>query len=721
MTVRATALRGVLAAGLIAAGCGSSGGGGDVHAVQDALAVDAGIDTVRADARDEAGGVADTKVTGDAAVAQDLADTSAAGTDADAVAGELPADVADADSDVPGPGSCLAPWLPGSYLSDMAQVEWEDQGVSSWEWDAFDEAADALLAVPTVFFVDTYLADKGTYLVRTASSQVEFTRTFGPDGPQFAVVASSGPDPFPCKDAAGLNTYEEELQAGANPMGTQLESLGYAVDDPRVSFVETSEHCYPFPYLRIAQLYDAPNAPDFHYGYVPYGVPGVATHGNFDVFQARASLVVSGKGLAKGYDDTSTPLQADVAPTALYLMGAVAAEGLSHGVPHSATLLKWQDGTPLAQVVSAGCVEPFDYVFVFLFDGLESNELTHLLETGEVPLPAFQAIAADGTVFRNGAIAGYPTVSAPGHLTVGTGMLQGHSRFVGNGFYYRQEKLVLNPGDIMAKASEYVDNPQAAMDLFSKIFNPAGETVFEAAHRHFGDSLFAASVNGLTLRGADYNLVTLVRAMGGRLDYYELADTLAVPQVTDLLDKHAASSRMLVTVSFFKTDDAGEGGGPHGKLLRDKLVAVDAQLAVFLAKLDALGIRERSAIILTSDHGMELQDPSRSQSAGPALSASGLKYLDPDGFGFVYLSSMRVTCTVACEGADGCLATIQVLNDDTLEPVEGALATWNAPACTAECSGTTGPGGAVVLTAALDTQEVTVVHPQFNAASATCE
>ena len=550
--------------------------------------------------------------------------------------GLSPLDTVEIDAEVEAP-VCLLPPPEGEYTGTDPAVFFEQQGVSEVEFSTFETMSQALLADQSIYFVSTYLVEEEAYLVKSKVGTIKFTRHFNSEGPQFELVEQTGTDPFLCRDAAGYNTYEAELDAGENPMGTDYTDLGYEEGDPRVGFIDPENHCFPHPYLRIAQLYDSPNAPDFHYGMTPFGVGSGGSLGALDVLQARIPLVISGPGIKKGFDETHEAMQVDIAPTALYMMGALPEAGLRHGVDHSATWLKWQDGSPITHVLEDGCVQPYRYVFIFLFDGLASNELVHLFESGEVELPAFKEIMGDGTVFRNGAVAGFPTVSVPGHLSVGTGMLQGHHFFINNGFYYRSEDRMLSPGDIIAQAQEYAENPQQALDLFDFIFNPEGETMFEAAHRHFGDSVYTASINELTLRGADYTIVDLAGMVDLRDDYFELADMMSMPQLLAIIDEHAATKSILAFTSLYQTDHLGEAYGPHSDQLRAKLTELDGYLAKFLDRLDSAGIRDRSLIILTADHGMELQDKNRTGNWSAALQSTGFEYLDPDGFGCVYL------------------------------------------------------------------------------------
>jgi hypothetical protein len=689
-------------------GCSGSGPSGDVHGGPDGPEAGA-IDVVHADGPS---GLDSSDVEADLRPAESLAADGPAEAEVDS------ADVA-VEADSAGPAVCLAPPAEVEFVAAEPALLFDDQGVNDAEMPHFEKLADALLSVGSILFVDTYLSDEGLYLVRWKDGQLKFKRELTQDGPTFEVVETTGGEPFLCTDPTGFNSYEKELEAGENPAGTALPEMGYAEDDPRVSFIDSDKHCYPFPFLRIAQLFDSPQAPDFQYAFTPWGVGGGGSHGALDVSQSRAPLVIAGKGIRKGFDELSTALSVDIPATLLYLMGALPGEGVSHGLPAGGTYLKWQDGEPIPGLLEEGsCVEPFRYGFIFLFDGLQSNELVHDLESDEVDLPAFESIAADGLVFRNGAIVGFPSVSVPGHLSIGTGMLNGHHNFLANGFYYRKEKLTLAPGQIMADAEQYLKNPDKAMELFDFIFNPAGETIFQAAHRHFGEVIFAASVNELTLPGADFSLIDMARAFGGRDDYFDLADTLAIPEILGLLDEHAPSGRpMLFYVSFFGTDNAGESCGPHGDCLRNKLVELDGLMQMFLDRLDELGIRDRSAIILTADHGMELQDKGRFEAWGPAIAQSGVKIIDPDGFGLAYIPAMRLECEIACPGESSCAATVVVTDDDTQEALSGVqllVTSPDCPGCTAQTDAT---GQALLpLPGGTAAASLSAAHPSFNPA-----
>jgi len=200
-----------------------------------------------------------------------------------------------------------------------------------------------------------------------------------------------------------------------------------------------------------------------------------------------------------------------------------------------------------------------------------------------------------------------------------------------------------------------------------------------------------------------------------------LADQLAVPQVLGLLDEHVESGRaMLFFVSFYTPDHVGEAVGPHGDGLRDQLVELDGYLAKFLERLDEKGIRNQSLIIITADHGMELQDKNRSVSWKPAMEQTGVKYVDPDGFGFVYLHALRVSCSVDCPD-QACQLNLEVVDDDLQGPLAGASVTVLAPPCDG-CTTTTGEEGEALLELPFaGPVDVEVTHQAFNPAHVTCQ
>jgi arylsulfatase A-like enzyme len=65
---------------------------------------------------------------------------------------------------------------------------------------------------------------------------------------------------------------------------------------------------------------------------------------------------------------------------------------------------------------------------------------------------------------------------------------------------------------------------------------------------------------------------------------------------------------------------------------------IDADLGVLFAWLAEWGILDSTAVILTSDHGMQIGDPSRSGWPPDSLDAAGIRYEPDTGLG-IYLGA----------------------------------------------------------------------------------
>ena len=83
------------------------------------------------------------------------------------------------------------------------------------------------------------------------------------------------------------------------------------------------------------------------------------------------------------------------------------------------------------------------------------------------------------------------------------------------------------------------------------------------------------------------------------------------------------------------TDAGHHGAGPRSAMARDSFRQSDARLGAFLDHLEALGVLDDVAFLLTADHGFESADPTVTGSWRPALESLGVPFRD-EGPGFVY-------------------------------------------------------------------------------------
>ncbi len=654
------------------------------------------------------------------------------------------------------------PWEGGEDLGPAELQRPGDQGINAYEREIFEHAAGILLDQESIHLVTTYEQEEETYLVRGKDGHIRFTRTIVGQGIEYTIVEQEGLNPIALTDPTLFPTYQEEIAAGSNPAGTTYPELGYEAGDERLSFIEPEDTSYPFAYERIAQLFDAPSAPDLQYCLTPYGYGHVqvGTHGALDLAESRASLVFSGPGAKKGYVSETIARQADIAPTVLALLGAGTTEGVdSRGRLYSRNLMRWQDGEVLTDIFTEPCGGAASHAIIILFDGLANSELLLNLAS-EGALPNFRALMESGSTFRYGAVVGYPSVSIPGHISVGTGTMNGHHGFANNMLYDREKKLLLDFDYVATHAIDYLLHPDWIDCLYYTFYSERVETIFEAVHRSFGPwdpvggtGAFTASINEPTYVGADYSLYSLLggEIVGGAaallpdgprfdLSTYQLADLVAVAQLGLLLRDPGHGVPKLTYLSFYSSDGAGESFGPHGDGLRETLCWLDRRLDDILDLYREAGAYDDTVFVLTSDHGMGMQDAGRSAPWHPALDAAGIKYIDPDRFDFLYFPVMRIEAFLTLSkrapgveilpayaegrvtgGREAVHVDLLLTDDDTGDPVEGAEIAVEGGSC-APCTGTTEEDGRISFFFEADPEEevrITAAHPDFNDAHQT--
>ncbi len=373
-------------------------------------------------------------------------------------------------------------------------------------------------------------------------------------------------------------------------------------------------------------------------------------------------------------------------------------------------LLRFQDGRVLDEALDPACGGA-EHVLIVLLDGLSSNELNELLASPDLlPIPHLRRLAAEGTRFARGAISGFPSLSGPGHLTVGTGVWPGHHGVLSNGVYERSSGQRFSVGEIMGRLTDYLDDPEEVERLFEHFSDHRSETIFQALHRAWGPydadtrtGPFGAAVNEGAFAGADYDVIDLLEELGGSakpgggagpLGELDLMDRAATVQVQRLLTSGETPPPTLLYVALYSTDDAGQVAGPHSELLRETLAEVDEQLGQMLGAYEQAGVLERTAVIVVADHGMELQDTARACPHRQALGGAGVRHVDPDGFGFVYLRCLRLSARWSGPGT----LEVEVFDDGTGRPVAGAAVAWDGPGCP-DCRGVSDAGGRLGLVA----------------------
>ena len=494
--------------------------------------------------------------------------------------------------------------IPVAVLGKAYATEWEpasDLGLA-------ELIGEALVDEGSVAFVAWRDEPLGRYQVRTSSGATAFNRV-QTDAGEAIVWDEAGPllDENPYEES----TYEDELAAGSNPFETSYPDQGYAQDDERLAFAAPDAGVYPLLGARIAQVFDAVHRPEIIWSTRAAGGSGLGSHGGMSLAQSRAPLLMRGPGLADSVAEHPLIQVVDLAPTVAALLGVQPVNGVSRG--HAATnlMLKRQDGRVLTELFSSECsYGAAARAVVVILDGLAHTELERALE--QEVLPAIGRLAEGGLRLRYGSLVGFPSFSLPGHVSVHTGAYPGHHGLLSNEFIDRSTGM---PALGVALQDLLID-PAEAQRVDAEYLSSEVETLFEAVSRSFPDE-FTASVNELTIRGADYCRLNESQRSAEDYTQYELGDELAMFDFTTMWEGVGAPKYL--ALSFYLTDAAGEGSGPHGDDLQRALIETDERLGRVLAKYDEAGLFDSTLFVLTADHGMEFQDTSRAVSQTAAV------------------------------------------------------------------------------------------------------
>ena len=636
-------------------------------------------------------------------------------------------------------------WQGGEDLGPVPMDEYRpivDQGLNEYEWEAGLAAKDALLQSESVMWVATLDVENDVYRLWHHDGELTFTRTIGDDGFEFEITDQIGPDPFPSTDPMFAAGYDAELALYENPGGIQMPEHGYAQDDPRVGWIPLDQYSYPFALERIALIFDTPNGPDLAFDTYPTHGGGGGTHGNLGILQSRTLLLLAGAGIKQGELIQRSARSTDVAPTALALVGSETTEGIDwRGHRVTRALQQWQDGEVLIDALTNPSVQGLaDQVVIIAFDGLSPNELYYHYEhqgSGGWELPHFFELIDHGTFYRGGAITGWPTVSLPGHTTIGAGVYQGHHGLVANDVYDRASGDVFYFDWFIEHAAELLQNPALAMDFYLRFYEDARglEGFFEAAHRSFGawdltkpgtwHNAYAACVNCMTILDADYGIYAFLELFSFLLptapDYdprlYELADLSVPVQLALILSDFTHDVPKVAIASFVTTDYAGETDGPHSDFVREQLLKLDGYVGQIMDHYRDAGVYDRTAFILASDHGMELTEPGTYDNWRDHLIAANIKYRVVGSTSLLILPAMRVAPSQT-ELPAGVPTTfsVTVRNDDTQQPVAGATLTLTGGDCQ-PCTAVTDDQGEAEFTITPqlgDAVELVAAHPDFN-------
>ena len=576
---------------------------------------------------------------------------------------------------------------PGSRR--LEPIEPGEQGISAKERPHAEQAMKRLFEAKGVDMFAFYDRESKTYELRSRTGVVRWERWATPDGElRYVVVSQTGDNPIPNVDGTILRTIEEETAAAG----------GYAKHVPK------DRNSYPDMFGRISQLWDHDRAPEFVYIPTPGGDPnhpGAGSHGIPDMPQSRSPLIIAGPGIARGAVADALVRHEDLAPTVADMLGVRPIVGRNAAGAQKLQLLKWQDGRSMAGAIADARMGgnlhgAAQRALIVTVDGMSQTALLEEIKKGT--LPNIARVMAKGTMFRNGALAQYPTVTWANHNTLMTGASPGHNGLVNNSWWDRttqKEQLITDGGFKNSLRT-------------GKLMNPKVETLYEAVERSFPGARTIA-INQPSGRGADISVLDLkgLPTLFGNIASFAV-NMLRGRSVLDpeqmKSNKEWKSNSMMdgagvaIAETFFSKGDAPKLGvleltlvdnrghmlGPHHPESRLALQQVDRQIGRVLDTLEKRGIADSTTVVVTSDHGMGTQDADAANTGGwfealDRAAADGARTKESTRFVYVRSVDWKVDGAVPAVGTTGDLS-ISVVNDDadragTKPPIAGATIT----------------------------------------------
>jgi predicted AlkP superfamily pyrophosphatase or phosphodiesterase len=437
-------------------------------------------------------------------------------------------------------------------------------------------------------------------------------------------------------------TFEELAVEGAHPLADQsTDRFSPLAEEVANLYPHRSRNAYPFAYEQAAQLFDSPAAPDLcvihsaaHNWEDQGGHRG--EHGSIGIVQARAPMVIGGKGVRTLGVIPRAARLVDVAPTVAALLGcAPRADGSYVGT---------QDGRALDDVLDLD--DRPRHVIGFLFDGTNANVLYDMAARGEAPNVA--RLIEMGVAFGHGAMASLPTVTLANHTSILTGAFPGHHGILNNAWFDR------------ATGEQVITNSQATWPWCMQHLTAGVETIHDAVHRTWPGA-FTASVNEPCDTGADYSTFdffrrgdvppipkdpfglphTTERFVRPSKDYSwsSVVDHMGVDQAVGILSGNyrdvSYPPPRFMWCNFTLTDAAMHEGGPHSDIAAASVRDSDGRLGEILQAVEAAGMMDESAFVLVADHGMEENDPGVRGDWDVALRAAGVEARD-EAYSFLY-------------------------------------------------------------------------------------
>jgi predicted AlkP superfamily pyrophosphatase or phosphodiesterase len=448
-----------------------------------------------------------------------------------------------------------------------------------------------------------------------------------PNGPGPVTVADQDDAK---RDPRVLATLADEIAAATDSV---TETTPASENGVVRHFIPPENTAYPYPYERLAAVFDDSDGPDLLYVPTPSGAGGPrGTHGSLDVTQSRTTLVVSGRAARRTpldpADEAALEIHnVDVAPTVAKVLGVpvhTAAQYLNNGDASEnpsapPALLRRQDGKPIDALL-----EPRVNTFVVVIDGMIPENLNatltpNLCDLSHCPGAVLPDPDTRATVYTQ-ARAMMVTQTNGNHVAMMTGAYGETSGVFGNSYWNR-----------LLNASQPLENPELllAPTLFDAFRAQAPHLTTAAVLgkgklRRLFDCTKSGSACGTNSSNPEGIPITHVRP-----DYLRGASTSPVPGSDDCPAESASGSdvaldacvmdgviRLSATqdpdftfVNLANVDAFQHVDGPNTPAGTLAIADADAQIGRLVSYLKESGKWKSSVLIVTADHSFSLQGP----------------------------------------------------------------------------------------------------------------
>ncbi len=262
-----------------------------------------------------------------------------------------------------------------------------------------------------------------------------------------------------------------------------------------------------------------------------------------------------------------------------------------------------------------------DYVYVIMLDGTRPDSLSR------ADAPVLHALAAAGTRYLQ-AVTSYPSQTRVSFVTLPTGAYPEHHGIVGGELFKDAQWNSIDAGDKDPIATQAL----VARPTFFEEATAAGLTSLYAAMK--GYELVGARGATWTINGKETLDKTAwpTRYQPEVEGSADLAFGYKLLLSRQLLDQALGIIREkrpnLVILNLGAADYTAHSFGPASPRYLESLHYLDGLVGELLKALDALGLRERTAFIVSSDHGFSDVNPgfvvaAREDEGGHRLAALG--------------------------------------------------------------------------------------------------